>query len=111
MKKILVLFLLLGFACISYSDEINVRVIINAIDIISPDGEIQTYTNPSKVPNLEYASKIIAKGMTILNYHSVGIVLKNQQGLFISRDPLKGTFIFSKIENSKSGAIVIMQPQ
>ncbi|MCR4663290.1 MAG: hypothetical protein K5622_05335 [Endomicrobiaceae bacterium] len=107
MKKLLILFLLLGFACISYSDKINVRVIINAIDVISPDGEVTTYYTPEKVPDLEYASKVIAKGMTILNYHSVGIILKNKQGLFISKDPIKEILIFSKMENTRSGPIVV----
>ena len=107
MKKLLILFLLLGFTCTSYSDKVSVRVIINAIDVISPDGELKTYYDPQNVPNLEYASKIIAKGMTILNYYSAGIILKNQQGLFISKDPINGNLIFSKIENSKSGPIVV----
>lgn len=107
MKKLLTLFLLLSFVCIVYSDKINVRVIINSVDIISPDGETKTYYDPYKVPDLEYASKIIAKGMTILNYHSVGIILKNQQGIFISKDPLKEMLIFSKMENTRSGPIVV----
>ncbi len=107
MKKLLILFLLLGFVCVSYSDKINIRVIINAVDVISPDGEIKTYFDSEKAPDLEYASKVIAKGMTILNYHSVGIVLKNQQGLFISKDPISDILIFSKIENSRSGPIVV----
>ena len=107
MKKLLTLFLLLGFVCASYSDKISVRVIINAIEVTSPDGETKTYYDPARVPDLEYASKIIAKGMTILNYHSVGIVLKNQQGLFISKDPLKQILIFSKMENTRSGPIVV----
>lgn len=107
MKKLLILFLLLGFVCISYSDKINVRVIINSIDIISPDGEMKTYTNPENIDFIEYSSKVIANGMSILNYYSVGVILKNKQGLFISKDPLTGAFIFSKIENSKSGPIVI----
>jgi len=107
MKKLLTLFLLLVFVCAAYSDKINVRVIINALDVISPDGETKTYYTPEKVPDLEYASKIIAKGMTILNYHSVGIVLKNQQGLFISKEPISGDLIFSKMENTRSGPIVV----
>ena len=107
MKKLLTLFLLLGFVCIAYSDQINVRVIINSIDIISPDGEIRAYTDPEDVPNIDYASKVIANGMLILNYHSAGIILKNKQGLLISRHPITTLLIFSKVENTRSGPIVV----
>ena len=108
MKKLLTLFLLLGFVtCISYSDQISVRVIVNSIDIISPDGELKTYTNPEKVPDIDYSSKVIANGMLILNYHSVGIIVKNKQGLFIARHPITNSLIFSKVEGTRPGPIVV----
>ena len=107
MRKLLTLILLLGIGCVSYSDEINVRVIINSADIISPDGELFTYTDPVKIPNLEYSSKIGANGMLILNYYTISIVLKNKQGLFIAKEPLSGRVMFSKIENSRPVPIVV----
>ena len=90
-----------------YSDSVNVRVIVNSIDIVSPDGDTKTYTNPEDVPDIEYSSKIIANGMLILNFHSVGIVLKNKQGLFMSKHPITDVLVFSKVENSRSGPILI----
>ena len=42
MKKFLILFLLLCIACIGYSDTLNVRVIVNSMDIVSPDGDERT---------------------------------------------------------------------
>lgn len=107
MKKLLILVLIIGCACISYSDDVKVRAIIQSMDVISPDGEIKNYTNPEDVPNIAYSSKVIANGMLILDYHSVGIILKNKQGLFISKDPITNMLIFSKVENTRSGAIVV----
>ncbi len=108
MKKLLILFLLLGLVtCISYSDQLSVRVIINSIDIISPDGDSKTYTNPEDVPNIDYFSKVIANGMLILNYHSVGIIVKNKQGLLIARHPITNLLIFSKVEGTRPGPIVV----
>ena len=107
MKKFLALFLLLCFTCISYSDTLNVRVIVNSMEVVSPDGEVRTYTVAEQVPNIPYSSKVIANGMLILNYHSAGIVLKNRQGLFIAKHPITNVLMFSKIENSRSGPILI----
>ena len=108
MKKLLMLFLLLEFVtCLAYSDQISVRVIINSIDIISPDGELKNYTDPEDIPNIDYSSKVIANGMMILNYHSVGIILKNKQGLFIARHPITNLLIFSKVEGTRPGPIVV----
>ncbi len=108
MKKLLILItLLFSFSGMIYSDSVNVRVIVNSIDIVSPDGDTKTYTNPEDVPDIEYSSKIIANGMLILNFHSVGIVLKNKQGLFMSKHPITDVLVFSKVENSRSGPILI----
>lgn len=108
MKKILILLaLLFSFSSMIYSDSVNVRVIVNSMDIVSPDGDTRTYTVPEDVPDIEYSSKIIANGMLILNFHSVGIVLKNKQGLFMSKHPISDVLIFSKVENSRSGPILI----
>ena len=107
MKKFLVLFLLLCITCIGYSDTLNVRVIVNSMEVISPDGEVKTYTVAEQVPDISYSSKVIANGMLILNYHSAGIVLKNKQGLFVAKHPITGVLMFSKIENSRSGPILI----
>lgn len=108
MKKLLILVVLLfSFSGMIYSDSVNVRVIVNSIDIVSPDGDTKTYTNPEDVPDIEYSSKIIANGMLILNFHSVGIVLKNKQGLFMSKHPITDVLVFSKVENSRSGPILI----
>ena len=108
MKKLLILItLLFSFSSMIYSDSVNVRVIVNSIDIVSPDGDVKTYTNAADVPDIEYSSKIIANGMLILNFHSVGIVLKNKQGLFMSKHPITAVLIFSKVENSRSGPILI----
>ena len=108
MKKLFVLFLLLGFVtCLSYSDQISVRVIINSVDVISPDGETKNYTKPEDVPNIDYSYKVIANGMLILNYHSVGIMLKNRQGLLIARHPITNLLIFSKVEGTRPGPIVV----
>ena len=107
MKKFLALVLLLCFTCIAYSDVLNVRVIVNSMDVISPDGDVRTYTIAEQVPNIRYSSKIIANGMLILNYHSAGIVLKNRQGLLVSKHPITNVLMFSKIENSRSGPILI----
>ena len=108
MKKLLILFtLLFCFSGMIYSDSVNVRVIVNSMDIVSPDGDTKTYTNPEDVPDIEYSSKIIANGMLILNFHSVGIVLKNKQGIFMSKHPINDVLIFSKVENSRSGPILI----
>ena len=108
MKKLLILItLLFSFSSMIYSDSVNVRVIVNSIDIVSPDGDVKTYTNAADVPDIEYSSKIIANGMLILNFHSVGIVLKNKQGLFMSKHPITDVLIFSKVENSRSGPILI----
>ncbi len=108
MKKLLILItLLFSFSGMIYSDSVNVRVIVNSIDIVSPDGDTKTYTNPEDVPDIGYSSKIIANGMLILNFHSVGIVLKNKQGLFMSKHPITDVLVFSKVENSRSGPILI----
>ena len=108
MKKLLILItLLFSFSGMIYSDSVNVRVIVNSIDLVSPDGDTKTYTNPEDVPDIEYSSKIIANGMLILNFHSVGIVLKNKQGLFMSKHPITDVLVFSKVENSRSGPILI----
>ncbi len=107
MKKFLALFLLLCFTCISYSDTLNVRVIVNSMEVVSPDGEVRTYTVAEQVPDIPISSKVIANGMLILNYHSAGIVLKNRQGLFIAKHPITNVLMFSKIENSRSGPILI----
>ena len=108
MKKLLILItLLFSFSGMIYSDSVNVRVIVNSIEIVSPDGDTKTYTNPEDVPDIEYSSKIIANGMLILNFHSVGIVLKNKQGLFMSKHPITDVLVFSKVENSRSGPILI----
>jgi C-terminal processing protease CtpA/Prc len=77
------------------------------MNVISPDGETKTYVEPRSVPPIDYASTIIANGMSILNYHSVGIVLKNQQGIFISKDPITNILMFSKVENTRSGPIIV----
>lgn len=107
MKKLFIMFLLIGFVCTLYSDMVTVRAIIKSMDVISPDGEISNYTNPIDVPKIPYSSKIIANGMLILNYHSVGIVLKNKQGLFVSKCPINNILVFSKVENTRPGAIVV----
>jgi len=107
MKKFLVLFLLLCITCTGYSDTLSVRVIVNSMEVISPDGEVKTYTIAEKVQNIPYSSKVIANGMLILNYHSAGIVLKNKQGLFVAKHPITNVLMFSKIENSRSGPILI----
>ena len=108
MKKLLTLFLLLMFfACVSYSEQLSARVIINSIDIISPDGDSKTYTNPDDVPNIDYYSKVIANGMLILNYHSIGIIVKNKQGLLVARHPITNLLIFSKLEGTRPGPIVV----
>lgn len=107
MKKLLILFLLLSFVGISYSEVLKVRAIVQSMNVISPDGETKSYTDPEDVPNITYSSKIIANGMLILDYHSVGIILKNKQGLFVSKDPITNVLVFSKVENTRSGAIVI----
>ncbi|MBR3654572.1 MAG: hypothetical protein IKN62_03935 [Elusimicrobia bacterium] len=108
MKKLLVLFTLLFiFSGMIYSDSVNVRVIVDSMDVVSPDGDIKNYTIAEEVPEIDYSSKIIANGMLILNYHSIGIVLKNKQGLFISKHPISNVLIFSKVENTRSGPILI----
>lgn len=108
MKKLLVLFtLLFSFSGVIYSDSVNVRVIVDSMDVVSPDGDVRNYTVAEEVPDIDYSSKIIANGMLILNYHSIGIVLKNKQGLFISKHPISNVLIFSKVENTRSGPILI----
>ena len=78
MKKLLVLFtLLFSFSGVIYSDSVNVRVIVDSMDVVSPDGDVRNYTVAEEVPDIDYSSKIIANGMLILNYHSIGIVLKS----------------------------------
>lgn len=108
MKKLLVLFaLLFSFSGVIYSDSVNVKVIVDSMDVVSPDGDVRNYTVAEEVPDIDYSSKIIANGMLILNYHSIGIVLKNKQGLFISKHPISNVLIFSKVENTRSGPILI----
>ena len=108
MKKLLILLVVFVFTCINlYSENLDVRVIIKSMNVISPDGETKTYVEPRSVPPIDYASTIIANGMSILNYHSVGIVLKNQQGIFISKDPITNILMFSKVENTRSGPIIV----
>lgn len=108
MKKILVLLLLLGFVtCISYSEQLSVRVIINSVDVISPDGETKNYKKPEDVPNIDYSYKVIANGMLVLNYHSIGIMLKNRQGLLIAKHPITNLLIFSKVEGTRPGPIIV----
>lgn len=107
MKKLLILFLLVNFACIAYSDPLEVKTIVNSTDIISPDGETVNYVDPNDVLEIPYSSKLIANGLLVLNYNSIDIILKNKQGIFVTKDPIKRTLVFSKVENSREGTIVV----
>jgi len=108
MKKLLILFLILfSVASVSYSKPLKAKIIINSIDIISPDGEKSNYVDANKVSNIPYSSKIITNGMLILDFNSVDIILKNQQGLFYTKNPITKELIFSKVENTMEGNITI----
>ena len=108
MKKLLILFLLLFCISLSYSSDIKVKVLIKSVDIISPDGEKRTYGDVSKIPPIEYASKIIATGMVVLDYYSIDILLKSQQGLFIAKNPITRNLEFSKVENTRKGDLTVV---
>ncbi|MBQ3834980.1 MAG: hypothetical protein II816_05655 [Elusimicrobia bacterium] len=106
MKKLLVVFLLAIF-CFSYSsaEEVKIKILIKSVTIVSPDGESNTYTDILKIPPIDYASKIISNGMGILTCCSVAIILKNQQGIFVAKNPMTRAMEFSKTENSRKGEL------
>lgn len=107
MKKLLVLFLLTIFCFSSYAsaEEVKIKILIKSVTIVSPDGESNTYTDILKIPPIDYASKIISNGMGILTCCSVAIILKNQQGLFVAKNPMTQAMEFSKTENSRKGEL------
>ncbi len=107
MKKLLILFLLFFCISLSYSSDIKVKVLIKSVNIISPDGEKRTYADVTKIPPIDYASKIIATGMVVLDYYSVDILLKSQQGIFIAKNPITRVLEFSKVENSRKGDLTV----
>ena len=106
MKKLLILFLLTVF-CFSYvsAEEVRVKVLVKAVTIVSPDGESTVYTDVLKIPNIDYGSKVISNGMGILTCCSVAIILKNQQGIFVAKNPITKSMEFSKTEGSRKGEL------
>lgn len=104
MKKLLILFLLTVF-CFSYAaaEEVRVKILVKSVSIVSPDGETTVYTDVLKIPNIDYGSKVISNGMGILTCCSVAIILKNQQGIFVAKNPITKAMEFSKTENSRKG--------
>ena len=110
MKKIIaVIFIFLLFCSIdSYAfSPITVKFISRSIGILSPDNEIIKYVDIEDVPEILYFSTVIAYGMTILSFHDIDFVLKNNQALLITKDPISQDIIISKIENSRTGNINI----
>lgn len=92
-------------ALIFAGNQLYVRYLTKGVEIISPDGEHTIYDDISKVPEILYASKIIAHGMVILTYDGVDIILKNSQGILVTKNPITRDIEISKVENSKTGPI------
>lgn len=84
---------------------LHAKYLTKGIEIISPDGQKTSYAKIEDVPEIQYASKIIAYGMVILSFYGVEIILKNRQGLFVAKSPVTQEFVFSKVENSNNGSI------
>ncbi len=86
---------------------IKVKFAPRSIGILTPDNELIKYADAEDVPEILYSSTIIAYGMTILSFYDIDFVLKNNQAIFISKDPISKDVIISKIENSRTGNINI----
>lgn len=110
MKKFLVVICscLLFFSTNNYAfSPIKVKFVPKSIGILTPDNELIKYKDAEDVPEILYSSTIIAYGMTILSFYDIDFVLKNNQAIFISKDPITKDIIISKIENSRTGNINI----
>ncbi len=86
---------------------IKIKFVSRTVGILTPDNELIKYTDAEKIPEILYSSTIIAYGMTILSFYDIDFVLKNNQALLISKDPISREIIISKIENSTAGNINI----
>ena len=110
MKKIIsvtLVFLLFLSGDIFAFSPIKVKFAPRSIGILTPDNELIKYRDAEDVPEILYSSTIVAYGMTILSFYDIDFVLKNNQAIFISKDPISQEIIISKIENSRTGNINI----
>lgn len=109
MKKFIVYSLIFVLAIsIAYAENpLYVRFLTKEVDIISPDGTKTRYNDIDEIPEILYSSKIISYGMSILSYHGIDIILKDKQGIFISKDPITKDLIIAKVEDSQYGPIHI----
>ena len=109
MKKLLILFLLTIFS-FSYAvaEEVKVKILVKSVTIVSPDGESTGYTDVNKIPNIDYGSQIISNGMAIVTCCSAAVILKNQQGIFVAKNPITRAMEFSELENSRKGKVSVV---
>ena len=101
MKKFLSILLccLLIFSVNIYAfSPIKIKFAPRSIGILTPDNELIKYKDAEDVPEILYSSTIIAYGMTILSFYDIDFVLKNNQAIFISKDPITKDIIISKIQ-------------
>lgn len=109
MKKLItfvVVNVLLFVPSLSFSmSPIEVKFITKSVSIISPDYETTKYSDIEKIPDILYSSNIIANGMAILSYYKLEIILKNAQGIMVSKNPVTDEVILLKSENSRAGNI------
>lgn len=110
MKKILCFifsFLLIFSVNIYAFSPITVKFMSRNIGITTPDDEVIKYHRIEDVPEILYSSTIIAYGMAIISCYDIDIILRNNQGVFITKDPISQCIIISKVENTRTGNINI----
>ncbi len=110
MKKIIyfVFSFLLIFSINIYAfSPITVKFMSKNVGITTPDDEVIKYHKIEDIPKILYFSKIIAYGMAIVSCYDIDIILRNNQGIFITKDPISQNIIVSKVENTRTGNINI----
>lgn len=110
MKKIVCfIFVLLLTVCVNtYAfSPVTVKFLSRYVGITTPDDEFIKYYNTEDIPEILYSSKIVAYGMTIVSCYDIDIILKNNQGILVTKDPISQDIIISKVENSTTGNISI----
>ena len=87
---------------------ITIQFMSRLVGITTPDDEVIKYHKIEDIPDILYSSKIIAYGMAIVSCYDIDIILRNNQGIFITKDPISQNIIVSKVENTRTGNINIV---
>lgn len=107
-KKIFMVCSILFFVNTLYAqNDFFIKFFTQRLDVSVQEDDIRQYYENDDIPELLYGSKIISTGMAVISIFNSDFLLKQGQGVLISKDPITEEILIYNLDSSQDDKISV----